>query len=79
MARRKEANLCLRYGSGDHYIRQCHLGPVKKPNTTTARIKKPKSSAAAAKSKKQPITTPATIDEAESSDETSLVDESENE
>jgi hypothetical protein len=79
MARRKEANLCLCYSSGDHYIRQCHLGPIKKPNTTTACTKKPKSSAAAAKSKKRPITTPTTTDEAESSDETSLVDESENE
>jgi len=79
MARRKEANLCLRCGSGDHYIGQCHLGPAKKPDTTTARIKKPKSSAAAAKSKKRPIATPATTDEAESSDETSSVDESENE
>jgi hypothetical protein len=79
MARRKKANLCLRCGSSDHYIRQCHLGPIKKPNTTTACIKKPKSSAAAAKSKKRPIATPATTDEAESSDETSLVDESENE
>ena len=79
MARRKEANLCLRCGSGDHYIRQCHLGPAKKPDTTTARTKKPKSSAAAAKSKKRPIATPATTDEAESSDETSSVDESENE
>jgi hypothetical protein len=79
MARRKEANLCLRCGSSDHYIRQYHLGPAKKPNTTTARIKKPKSSTAAAKSKKRPITTPATTNKAESSDETSLVDESENE
>jgi hypothetical protein len=78
MARRKEANLCLRCSSSDHYIRQCHLGPVKKPNTTTAYIKKPKSSIIAAKSKKRPITTPATTDEAKSSDETSLVDESEN-
>jgi hypothetical protein len=78
MARRKKANLCLYCGSGDHYIRQCHLGPTKKPNTTTACIKKPKSSTAAAKSKKRPITTPAITDEAESSDETSLVDESEN-
>jgi hypothetical protein len=79
MAHRKKANLCLRCGSGDYYIRQCHLGPAKKPDTTTARIKKPKSSTAAAKSKKRPITTPATTNEAESSDETSLVDESENE
>jgi hypothetical protein len=79
MARRKKANLCLRCGSSDHYIRQCHLGPIKKPNTTTARTKKPKSSAAAAKSKKRPIATPAIINKAESSDETSLVDELENE
>jgi hypothetical protein len=79
MARRKEANLCLHYSSSDHYIRQCHLGPAKKPNTTTARTKKPKSSIAAAKSKKRPIATPAITDEAESSDKTSLVDESENE
>jgi hypothetical protein len=79
MARRKEANLCLRCGSGDHYIGQCHLGPAKKPDATPARTKKSKSSAAAAKSKKRPITTPATTDEARSSDETSSVDESENE
>jgi hypothetical protein len=79
MARRKEANLCLRCGSGDHYIGQCHLGPAKKPNTMTACIKKPKSSMAAAKSKKRLIATPAITNEAESSDETSLVDESENE
>jgi hypothetical protein len=79
MAHRKKANLCLYYSSGDHYIRQCHLGPIKKPNTTIARTKKPKSSIAAAKSKKRPIITPATTDKAESSDETSLVDESENE
>jgi hypothetical protein len=79
MAYRKKANLYLRCSSGDHYIRQCHLGPIKKPNTMTAYIKKPKSSTAAIKSKKRPITTPATINKAESSDETSLVDESENE
>jgi hypothetical protein len=78
MAHKKKANLCLYCGSSDYYIRQCHLGPTKKPDTTTAYIKKPKSSIAAAKSKKRPITTPATIDEAESSDETSLIDESEN-
>jgi hypothetical protein len=79
MAHRKEANLCLYCGSSDYYIRQCHLGPTKKPNTTTAYIKKPKSSIVAAKSKKRPITTPATTNEAESSDETSLIDESKNE
>jgi hypothetical protein len=79
MTRRKEADLCLRCGSGDHYIGQCHLGPAKKPDATPARTKKPKSSTAAAKSKKRPIATPATTDEAESSDETSSIDKSENE
>jgi hypothetical protein len=79
MACRKEANLCLHCGSGDHYIGQCYLGPAKKPNATLACIKKPKLSAAAAKSKKRPIIMPATTDEAGSSNETSLVDKSENE
>jgi hypothetical protein len=71
--------LCLYCGSRDHYIRQCHLGPAKKPNAMPAYIKKLKSSAAAAKSKKQPIITPATTNEARSNDETSLIDELENE
>jgi hypothetical protein len=79
IARRKEANLCLRCGSGDHYIGQCQLGPAKKPDAMPARTKKPTSSAAAAKSKKRPIATPATTDEAEYSDETSSIDELENE
>ncbi len=79
IARRKEANLCLYCGSGDHYIGQCHLGPAKKPDAVPARTKKPTSSAAATKSKKRPIATPATTDEAEYSDETSSIDESENE
>jgi hypothetical protein len=79
MAHRKKANLCLRCGSSDHYIRQCHLGPTKKPNITTAYTKKPKSSIVAAKSKKRPIATPTIIDEAESSNKTSLINKSENE
>jgi hypothetical protein len=79
MAYRKEANLCLRCGSGDHYIGQCHLGPAKKPDAILACTKKPTSSTAAAKSKKRPIITPATTDKAEYSDKTSLVDKSENE
>jgi hypothetical protein len=79
MARRKEANLCLRYGSGDYYIGQCHLGPVRKPNAMPAPAKKPKLYMAAAKSKKRPIATSAIMDETDSGEETSLVDESGNE
>jgi hypothetical protein len=78
MARRKEANLCLRYGSGDYYIRQCHLGPVRKPDAMPAPAKKPKLCIVATKSKKRPITTSAIIDETNSGEETSLVDESGN-
>jgi hypothetical protein len=79
MTRRKEADLCLRCGSGDHYIGQCHLGPARKPDATPALAKKPKLRTAPAKSKKRPIATPATPDETESGEETSSVDESENE
>jgi hypothetical protein len=79
MARRKEANLCLRCGSGDHYIGQCHLGPARKPDAMPAPAKKPKLRMAAAKSKKRPIATSATMDETDSGEETSSVDESGNE
>jgi hypothetical protein len=79
MTRRKESDLCLRCGSGDHYIGQCHLGPARKPDATPALAKKPKLRTAPAKSKKRSNTTPATPGETESSEETSSVDESENE
>jgi hypothetical protein len=78
MAHRKEANLCLHYSSGDHYIRQCYLGPVRKPNIIPTPAKKPKLYIAATKSKKWPIVTSAIIDETNSGEETSLVDESGN-
>jgi hypothetical protein len=52
---------------------------MKKPNVAPALIKKLKLRIAPAKSKKQPIITPAILDETESGKETSLVDESENE
>jgi hypothetical protein len=71
--------LCLRYGSGDYYIKQCYLGPARKPNATPALIKKPKLRTALAKSKKRSNITPTILGETESSEETSLVDESENE
>jgi hypothetical protein len=79
MARRKEANLCLYYGSGDHYIRQYHLGPVRKLDVMPTPVKKPKLRIAATKSKKRPIITSAIIDETNSGEETSLVDKSGNE
>jgi hypothetical protein len=75
---KKEANLCLYYGYSDHYIRQCHLGLIKKPNATPAYIKKLKASIIATKSKKRPIITPATINKTKSSDKTSLINELEN-
>ncbi len=71
--------MCLRYGSGDHYIGKCHLGPARKPDVMPALAKKLKLRMAPAKSKKRSNTTPATLDETESSEETSSVDESENE
>ena len=71
--------MCLRCGSGDHYIGQCHLGPARKPDATPALAKKPKLRTAPAKSKKRSNTTLAILDETENSKETSLVDESENE
>jgi hypothetical protein len=71
--------LCLYYGSGDYYIRQCHLGPARKPNVIPAPVKKPKLYIVATKSKKWPIITSAIIDETNSGKETSLVDESGNE
>jgi hypothetical protein len=79
MAHRKEANLCLRYGSSDYYIRQCYLGPARKPNAMPAPVKKPKLHIAATKSKKRPIVTSAITDKTNSSEETSSVDESGNE
>jgi hypothetical protein len=79
MAYRKEANLCLYYSSSDYYIGQCHLGPVRKPNVMPAPAKKPKLYIVAAKSKKRPIITSAIIDETNSGEETSSVDESGNE
>jgi len=41
MTHRKEADLCLRCGSGDHYIGQCHLGPAKKPDATPVMGRRP--------------------------------------
>ena len=79
MTRRKEADLCLYYGSGDYYIRQCHLGPARKPDAAPALVKKLKLRIVPAKSKKRPIITPAILDKTESGEETSLVNESENE
>ena len=78
MACKKEANLCLRYSSKDYYIKKCYLGLTKKPNTTLACIKKPKSSIVTAKSKKQLITIFATINKARSSNKTSFINKLKN-
>jgi hypothetical protein len=69
----------LRYSSGDYYIGQYYLGPTRKPNVIPAPIKKLKLYIVATKSKKRPIVTSAIIDETNSGEETSLVDESGNE
>ena len=52
---------------------------MRKPDAAPALIKKLKLYIAPAKSKKRPIITPAILDETESSEETSLVNELENE
>jgi hypothetical protein len=52
---------------------------VRKPNTIPTPVKKPKLYIVATKSKKWPIITSAIIDETNSSEEISLVDESGNE
>jgi hypothetical protein len=51
--RRREANECLRCGSNDHFIRQCSLGPARRPEATTmtAGAKKPKIRIATTKTK----------------------------
>jgi hypothetical protein len=52
---------------------------VRKPDAAPALAKKLKLYIAPTKSKKRPIITPAILDETKSGEETSLVDESENE
>jgi hypothetical protein len=79
MAYRKEANLCLCYSSGDYYIRQYHLGPARKLNVMPTPVKKLKLYIVATKSKKWLIATSAIMDETNSGEETSLVNESGNE
>lgn len=79
MARRREANECLRYSSSEHYIRQCHLGPARRPNTTSAPVKKQKVRAAATKTKKKSTPAPTTVEEVESREDSNSVYESENE
>jgi hypothetical protein len=79
MAYRKEANLYLRYSSSNYYIRQCHLGPARKPNIIPTPVKKLKLYIVATKLKKRPIATSAIIDKTNSGEEISLVDESGNE
>jgi hypothetical protein len=79
MIRRKESGEYLRYGSNKHFIRQCHLGPARRPNTTLAPIKKQKVCTAAATTKKKNTPVPATVKEAESKEDFNSVYRSENE
>ena len=79
MTRRKEADECLRCGSSEHYIGQCHLGPARRPDTTPAPVKKQKVRTAAAKTKKKSTLAPATVEEAESEEDSDSVYGSENE
>jgi hypothetical protein len=79
MTRRKKADLYLRYSSGDYYIRQCHLGPMRKLDAAPALVKKLKLRIIPAKSKKRPIITPVILDETENGKEISLIDKLENE
>jgi hypothetical protein len=78
MTRRKEAGECLRCGSPEHFIGQCHLRPARRPETTPEPVRKPKVRSAAAKAKKS---APAlsTVEELESEEESGLDYGSENE
>jgi hypothetical protein len=71
--------LCLYYGSGDYYIRQYYLGPARKLDVIPTPVKKLKLYIVATKLKKRLIATSAIMDETNSGEETSLVDESGNE
>jgi hypothetical protein len=73
IAGRREANQCLRCGSNEHYIGQCHLAPARRPDTTLAPEKKQKVRTAAAKTKKKGTSTPVTIEEVESEEDSDSV------
>jgi hypothetical protein len=69
--RRKEANECLRCGSKDHVIRQCSLGPARRPEATmtTAAAKKPKVRIATTKTKSKRSAQKAAVVSEESTDD----------
>ena len=69
--RRKEANECLRCGSKDHFIRQCSLGPARRPEATmtTAAAKKPKVRIATTKTKSKRSAQKAAVVSEESTDD----------
>ena len=73
IAGRRESNECLRYGSRKHYIRQCHLAPARRPDTTPAPEKKQKVRTTAAKTKKKSTSIPVTIEEVESEEDSDSV------
>jgi hypothetical protein len=79
ITRRQDANECLRCGSSEHYIGQCHMGPARRPNPTSAPEKKQKVRTAAAKTKKKNTPAPAVVEEVESEADSDSVYGSENE
>lgn len=75
--RRKDAKECLRCGAKDHFIRQCSLGPARRPEATitTAAAKKQKVRIATTKTKsKKRAQKAAVIDEESTDDEESSPD-----
>ena len=78
IAGRREANQCLRCGSNKHYIRQYYLALARRPNTTLAPKKKQKVYTTATKTKKKGTSTPITIKEVESKEDSDLVYRPEN-
>ena len=73
IAGRRESNECLRCGFSEYYIRQCHLTPARRPNTTLAPKKKQKVYIIAIKTKKKSTFTPIIIKEVESKEDLDLV------
>ena len=78
IAGRRESNECLRCGSSEYYIRQYHLAPARRPDTTPAPEKKQKVYTITIKTKKKSTFTPIIIKEVESKEDLNLVNGLEN-
>ena len=70
---RRESNEYLRCGSNEHYIRQCHLAPARRPDTTPAPEKKQKVRTIAIKTKKKSTSILIMIEEVESEEDSDSV------